>query len=307
MLFGENTILIDVKRKIGTQFLGGIIPDFFLIDLTDKGNPEFYLGEVELASHEFFRHIFPQITKFFAFFKNPTSQKELIEKIYNLINLDDNIKTEIKSRIGPTEIYKFLNDMIEDSQNILLILDDEKEELPEITETYTDTWGKIVKQLVLKRFVSGDEIILSLSPDFENIESVELIVDEEEGDEDIESVQKYTEEYHLEAVSSEVKDIFTRFKETLSSRIENVVFNSQRYYISIRKKRNFAYFKIKRKKIRIVVMAKEDFVKTKISNHQIKTLSEGVQNFYNDDCCEIIIEENKKLDEIINLLIEIQK
>lgn len=68
----------------------------------------------------------------------------MIEKIYNLINLDDNIKTEI-------------------------------------TETYTDTWGNIVKQLVLKRFVSGDAIILSLSPDFENIESVELIVDGEEG------------------------------------------------------------------------------------------------------------------------------
>ncbi|MEK6691729.1 MAG: hypothetical protein AABY78_10665 [Nitrospirota bacterium] len=67
MLFGENTILIDVKRKIGNQFLGGIIPDFFLIDLTDKGNPEFYLGEVELASHEFFHHIFPQITIFLHF------------------------------------------------------------------------------------------------------------------------------------------------------------------------------------------------------------------------------------------------
>ena len=38
-------------------------------------------------------------------------------------------------------------------------------------------------------------------------------------------------------------------------------------------------------------MAKEDFVKTKIKNHQIKTLSEGVQDFYNGDCCEIIIEK----------------
>ncbi len=291
--------------KLG-QFLGGIIPDFFLIDLTDKENPEFYLGEVELASHEFFRHIFPQITKFFAFFKNPTSQKELIEKIYNLINLDDNIKTEIKSRIGSTEIHKFLNDMIEDSQNILLILDDEKEELPEIIETYTDTWGKIVKQLVLKRFVSADDVILSLSPDFENIESAELIVDEEV-EEGVEPVQKYTEEYHLDGVSAEVKDIYVKFKECLSSRIENIVFNPQRYYISIRKKRNFAYFKIRRKKIKIVVMAKEDFVRDKIKHHQIKSLSEGVQNFYNGDCCEVVIEEDLNLEEIFNLLIEIQK
>ncbi|MEW6068104.1 MAG: hypothetical protein AB1610_07430 [Nitrospirota bacterium] len=53
--------------------------------------------------------------------------------------MDENIKTEIKSHIGENEIHKFLNDMIEDSQNILLILDDDKEELPEIIETYTDT------------------------------------------------------------------------------------------------------------------------------------------------------------------------
>ena len=38
-----------------------------------------------------------------------------------------------------------------------------------------------------------------------------------------------------------------------------------------------------------------------------RPLSEGVQNFYNGDCCEVIIEENKNLDEVINLLVDIQK
>lgn len=231
----------------------------------------------------------------------------MIEKIYNLINLDEKLKAEIKKHIGDNEIHKFLNDMIENSQNILLILDDDKEELPEIIETYTDTWGKIVKQLVLRRFISEDEAILALSPDFENIESAELIVDEEDEDEVTELKQKYTEEYHLDGVNSEIKAVFLTFKKILTSRIENIVFNPQRYYISIKKKRNFAYFKIKRKKIRIVVMAKEDIVRSKLKYHQVKPLSEGVQNFYNGDCCDIIIEENKNLDEVINLLIDIQK
>ncbi len=111
----------------------------------------------------------------------------------------------------------------------------------------------------------------------------------------------------MDGVNSEIKDIFLRFKDILTSRIENIVFNPQRYYISIKKKRNFAYFKIKRKKIRIVVMAKEDIVKNKIKFHQVKPLSEGVQNFYNGDCSEVIIEENKNLDEVINLLVDIQK
>ena len=74
--------IMDVKKKIDNNFLGGVIPDGFLLDFSDKKNPEFYLVEVELVKHSFFNHIFPQITKFFAFFKNPNSQGKLIEKLY---------------------------------------------------------------------------------------------------------------------------------------------------------------------------------------------------------------------------------
>ncbi len=45
----------------------------------------------------------------------------------------------------------------------------------------------------------------------------------------------------------------------------------------------------------------------KIKFHQVKPLFEGVQTFKNGDCCEVIIEENKNLDEVINLLVDIQK
>lgn len=68
LLFGENTIYFNLKNKIKSQSLGNSIPDGFLFDFKDKENPEFYIVEVELAQHDFFKHIFPQITKFFAFF-----------------------------------------------------------------------------------------------------------------------------------------------------------------------------------------------------------------------------------------------
>ena len=80
-LFGQACILIEAKKKIDNKALGGTIPDALLFDLKDPDNPEFYLVEVELAKHSFCNHIFPQITKFFAFFKNPESQSELIEKV----------------------------------------------------------------------------------------------------------------------------------------------------------------------------------------------------------------------------------
>ena len=159
-LFGQNSLIIDAKRKIATQFLGGTIPDCFLLYLNDPENPEFFIVEVELAKHNFFGHIFPQITKFFAFFKNQDAQNKLIEKLYEIFDKDDELKKELKSKIGNREIYKFIKDMVENSQNILLILDNEKKELPEIINTYTDTWGKIVKVAILKNYVNGNDNIL---------------------------------------------------------------------------------------------------------------------------------------------------
>ena len=82
--FGSNSIYIDAKRKIQTKNIGNSIPDGFLFDLSDKKNPEFYIVEVELAKHDFYSHIFPQITKFFGFYKNFKSQNELVEKIFNV-------------------------------------------------------------------------------------------------------------------------------------------------------------------------------------------------------------------------------
>ena len=55
-VFGKDAILIDAKKKIGSQALGNTIPDGFLFDLSDVENPEFYLIEIELEKHDFFNH-----------------------------------------------------------------------------------------------------------------------------------------------------------------------------------------------------------------------------------------------------------
>jgi len=60
-LFGINTVYFDLKNKIDSKSLGSSIPDGFLFDFRDNENPEFYLVEVELQKHDFYKHIFPQI------------------------------------------------------------------------------------------------------------------------------------------------------------------------------------------------------------------------------------------------------
>lgn len=299
-LFGQHSIIIEAKKKIDHKTLGGTIPDAFLFDLNDPENAEFYLIEVELAKHSFYNHIFPQITKFFAFYKNPVSQSELIEKIYSLVNADAGLKKQFKDRIGNKEIFKFIKDTIENSQNILLILDNEKAELPEIINTYTDTWGKIVKLTLLKEYTNNGDSIISLTPEFANIVTDGLGTEKE-------APGTYTEDYHLEGTSPEIKEAYRAMHDALSLQANEIIFNPLRYYISLRKKKNFAFIHIKKSKMTIVAMMDQSSIEERIKHHKINPLAASVQKFYNGPCAQIVITDNSNMNEIISLLVEIQK
>jgi len=298
LFFGQKTIYIDAKKKIGTKNLGNSIPDGLLFDLSNKQNPEFYLVEVELAKHDFYNHIFPQITKFFGFFKNAKSLNELVEKIFYLVNNDIKLTNEFKKLIGEREIYKFIKDTLEKSQNVLLILDGDKKELPEITETYSDTWGKMVKILQIKKFVLKKEEIYTMHPEFEEIEFSDIEENyQDNGD------SEYTESFHLDGVSENIKVVYNFIKKQIKKKYPKILFNPQKYYISIKPNRNLAFFIFRRKKILLIVMNSEKDTKTKIKHHFIRKLTPGIQKFYNGPSCGIRIESDKYLNEIVKLLL----
>lgn len=300
IFFGKSTILINAKRKIETKSATGAIPDGFLFDLSEPNNPEFYLIEVELATHDFYNHIFPQVTKFFAFFKNAKSQSELVEKIYAIVNNDDTLKKEFKRLIGEKEIYKFLKDVVESSQNILLIVDGDISELPEIIETYSDTWGKIVRPLIIKRYSHSGESLYVMNPDFEDIEFVNTELVREEG-------STISEEYHLDGINKDVKTIYDTLKKELLSINRELIFNPQKYYISVVHDKNVAFFKIRKKKVRLIVMLPEEVIRTQLKKHSVKSLSNSVQRFYNGLCAAVDIETSESLKEVVDLLIPLVK
>lgn len=297
LFFGKSIIYIEIKKKIESKALGGSVPDGFLFDLSDIENPNFYLVEIELASHDFYRHVFPQITKFFAFFKSDKNRTELVEKIFSIVNSDPDLKQELKVFLGEKEIYKFIKDVVEDSQHILLIMDGDKKELPEIIETYGDTWGKIVRLLILKKFVNDKECIYFLNPEFERIEvALEGPVSE------IETQGQYSEEFHLEGITDEIKLAYVKIKEGLLNYSKNIKFNPQKYYISIVYKKNIAFFIFRKRTFNIVVMLPEREIRKKIHKHKIKSLSDGVQKFYNGPCAAVVIEDSKNVKEVISLI-----
>ena len=297
-IFGKDAIYIDAKKKIGSGNLGSAIPDGFLFDMSDPENQEFYLVEAELESHSFYNHIFPQITKFFAFYKNSQRQKELVEKLFNIITTDNTLKRQFKKYLGEQEIHKFLSDVIDSSQNILLIIDGDKPELPEITDTYSDTWGKMVKVLTVKKYTWQKESILMVHPEFE---SIEFSFEETP----IETEQKhttYSEEFHLEGVAENVKDVYQHLKIQLETIAPSFILNPQKYYISIKGTKNIAFLKVRKTKIRMVVMVAEDQLREQIQHHSIKSLSASVQKFYNGPCAAVDIHDLQNIEEIVTLL-----
>lgn len=299
LLFGVSTIYIDLKAKIDTKSLGGTIPDGLLFDLKDIDSAEFYLVEVELAKHDFYKHIFPQITKFFAFFRNSKSQDELVGKIYEVIQSDKDLEREFKQYLKGKEIFKFIKDTIENSQNILLIIDEMKPELPEMVDTYTE-WSKMVKILVLKEYRCKDDKILSLTPDFESV-----VLGEVPG---VKSEEKetgkipHTEEYHLDGVDPKIKTVYQAIKSNMLEFKPSLRFNPQKYYISIVDRKNFAYIYIRKKKIRITIMLQESVVRGAVKNHKVESEPEGVRRFYGGECATITIEDESNLDEVIAVL-----
>jgi predicted transport protein len=300
-IFGNKTIYFDLKNKIDSKSLGASIPDGFLFDFKDKENPEFYLVEVELQSHDFYRHIFPQITKFFAFFKNSSSRYNLIEKLFNFIKLNPKLEDEFKTFIGNKEIYKALKDIIENSQNILLILDDDKPELEDIIETYTDTWDKIVKIEILKLFTANGKNIFVLNPDFEDVGFDTPAVNEEiEENENTEN--KYTESYHFEGVDNKILNVYESIKNEMKTLDAAIKTNPQKSYISFRKNKNFAFFKIKLKKMNIVVMLPYEIGHNIITHHKLIQLSERSQEFYNGPSFKVSIDNNENIEEIVEAL-----
>ena len=296
LLFGEKTIYIDTKKKINSGELGKTIPDGLLFDLTDIENPKFYLVEVELAKHSFYSHIFPQITKFFAFLREGNHfQSDLIDFLYKSISSDPTSLKEFRKYIGDRELFKFLKDVVENSTDILIIIDDLKPEFQEIKDTYTDTWDKYVRILTLNKYLNEKSEILQLEPDFEIIkdEISEVIVDEE-----IDLPPKYSEEFHLEGVKPEIKDLYFAIKNKFSA----FTLNPQHYYISLKSAHNFVFLKFRKSKIKIVVMLPFEKAKSLSKELHIVEPSLSVQKFYYGKCSSFTLESSNNLEEALRII-----
>ena len=104
-LFGKDSVYIDVKRRIGHDNHRGI-PDAFLVDFYDSKNPQLYIVENELASHDVYKNIAEQITRFLT--STISSKNQIRDVLLETIRNDAKTQERLKNKLRDT-VLRTLN------------------------------------------------------------------------------------------------------------------------------------------------------------------------------------------------------
>jgi predicted transport protein len=289
VFFGDNVIFFKDKKKSNNDRY----PDKFLLDFTNPEKPRLFLLEVVLHNQDFYRS-FLKITRFFSLLINNKNHEELICRLVEIYNSSAQFKAELRARYSenvdfPGLLLKFL----ENKPLILLVTNGDIAELSLLVETYIMTWGKAFKVIVIRKFSNGDETTFPMTPPFAEVMW---------GTRPLAPLLKATEADHLLPVSETVRNIYTTIKDSLIEADSSVEFNPKNHYISVRKKKNLAFFHIRKKAISLVVMNPEEDTRKRIKHHVIKSLPASVQKFWNGPSCTVVIENSTNLGEVMTLL-----
>lgn len=113
-------------------------------------------------------------------------------------------------------------------------------------------------------------------------------------------VKVFSEEHHLLKASKGVSDLYYKLKQKIAEIDDNIVFNSQKYYISLRDNKNFAYIRMFKSHFYVVIMLPRKTGENLIKHHEIRRLSKGTQKFYSGPCFKTVVKDDNNLDEIIH-------
>lgn len=169
-IFGEESFYFNFKKKLKSKSGIGSIPDGYLIVF--NYTPEWYILEVELASHPLYDHIIPQLTKFNRGIEGVSTKKSLIDMFYDEIKTNPILEARVKEKIGSGEVYKFISDLISDKPSIIIVIN---ERTIELEEAIRDIRGdvKILEFKIFRREGISEEIDAYLFNPVINLKNME--------------------------------------------------------------------------------------------------------------------------------------
>jgi len=111
----------------------------------------------------------------------------------------------------------------------------------------------------------------------------------------------YSEDMHLEAVNENVRRIYEHLKKRVSEIDSSFRMNPRKGYISIRGRRNIAFMRFRKKKIRLIIMLPEEQIVAGLRHHKVIHLADSVKDFYNGPCAATDLEGIEQIEEVIDL------
>jgi hypothetical protein len=151
-IFGIKAVYLDLKKKIKGHDIE-IIPDGYLLDLTNPEEPKLFVVENEIVSHDPFKHIGIQMLKFATSFDD---QKRQIRDLLMQEISSDHVKLkrleEGRNQSNSRNIDNYLDQAVFTDFRGLVIIDEARNELFKVLEKINSN----ISVLEVKTFKSAD-------------------------------------------------------------------------------------------------------------------------------------------------------
>jgi hypothetical protein len=134
-IFGERRIYLDCKRRIGAKEGKQSVPDAYLIDLSRPREPQLYVVENELSTHDLFKHIGVQLLQFSVSFTQ--AGRKIKQILFDEICQEPTVKERCEryaAEGGFRNLDHFLDALVLDKEfRALVIIDEETDDLHAVT------------------------------------------------------------------------------------------------------------------------------------------------------------------------------
>jgi hypothetical protein len=142
-VFGNQSIYLNIRQKL--ESISGTGSKIDGLAIIYGALPEWHIVEIELSTHDLYKHIVDQVSRFISGIKNPQTQREIVEAIDNKIAENDSDRLRLKKAIDPMEIHKFLSALISKPPILTIIIEENTVGLKEALDTLAHSEIKVVE------------------------------------------------------------------------------------------------------------------------------------------------------------------
>lgn len=132
LIFGNQGIYFDIKKRIGKSNQGAAIPDGYYLDLKFHDNPVLYFVEVELSNHDVYGHIGEQVLRFAI--SNEMSKHKIKTILIDEIQKDVLKSDKLKKFFEHSKKYRNTNELLdhlifENEVSVIIIINETSDQL----------------------------------------------------------------------------------------------------------------------------------------------------------------------------------